>query len=84
MGDNIDFDSSLFGCFEDCNICLCSFFCGCVQFAKNVEVLHERGEKAKEGTPLHNFWANCIVYFCLCVCPYAIYPFFCVPRAGTC
>jgi Cys-rich protein (TIGR01571 family) len=33
--DHNDFQEGLCGCFDDCNICLCSFCCPCIQFGRN-------------------------------------------------
>ncbi|PAA46184.1 hypothetical protein BOX15_Mlig027302g1 [Macrostomum lignano] len=32
---------SIFGCFDDCGICLLSFFCPCYVFAKNSQAVGE-------------------------------------------
>jgi len=34
-----DWQNGLFGCFNDCGICLCSYFLPCYQFGKNAEAL---------------------------------------------
>jgi len=36
-----DWQNGLFGCFNDCGICLCSYFLPCYQFGKNAEALGE-------------------------------------------
>lgn len=37
MGYGADFESGLCDCCSDCDICLCSFCCPCIQFGRNVE-----------------------------------------------
>jgi len=32
-----DWNASLCGCFDDCESCMCSYFCPCVQFGRNME-----------------------------------------------
>lgn len=34
------YHAKLCGCFDDCNICLMSFFCPCTQFGRNYQQLH--------------------------------------------
>jgi len=35
----MSWNEGLCGCFNNCEICVCSFFCPCVQFGKNSEAI---------------------------------------------
>ena len=79
-----DFKAGLCGCCEDCNICLCSFCCPCVQFGKNVHAMHESGgSDEKDLSPISGVFPNCLIY-CILTCCYFpfVYPLLCIPRAG--
>lgn len=77
------FKAGLFDCFDDINICLCSFCCPCIQFGRNVENLHKYGDDdIKEFTPFYNRWHNCALFTCLLFPIPCIYPLFCLPRIG--
>jgi Cys-rich protein (TIGR01571 family) len=56
-----DWQNGLFGCFNDCGICLCSYFLPCYQFGKNAEALGEScflcGVASLFGLPLLIFGA---------------------------
>jgi len=44
----------LCGCFDDCESCICAWFCPCIQFGKNME-----------ASGLGDFWECCLAFFCL-------------------
>jgi len=42
----MDWSESLLGCFNDTEICCCSFICPCIQFGQNVQMLDSEGDCA--------------------------------------
>mmetsp|Transcript_200 Transcript_200/g.233 ORF Transcript_200/g.233 Transcript_200/m.233 type:complete len:115 (+) Transcript_200:39-383(+) len=52
-----DFDKGLCDCFDDCEICLCSFCCPCIQFGRNMENLQS------DANPTSDCCACCLIYY---------------------
>jgi len=57
MAENQEWKHGLFGCFNNCGVCLCSFFCPCIQFGRNVRTLGH-GE----------FCSSCVGFACCMPC----------------
>lgn len=54
----------LFGCFGNCGVCICSFFCPCVQYGRNVRILGDG-----EMVPNCAIFFCCLPFNCLCAGP---------------
>src|SRR5687767_421115 len=65
-----DFNKGLCECCDDCNLCLCSFCCPCVQFGDTVERLRRREDRTdtvRRMLPLGGQPFNCLIYAFLCL-----------------
>jgi len=79
-----DFPTGLCACCEDCNVCMCSFCCPCIQFGENVAVLVRQGSpKVRSMLPIGGAASNTLIYAFLCLPPPCLNLGCCLPRAGT-
>ncbi|CAI5530760.1 unnamed protein product [Closterium sp. Naga37s-1] len=54
-----------FGCFEDINVCCCSFWCPCVAFGRIAEIVTDGNVDAQEACVIWCFVDACLLAACV-------------------